>query len=91
MASGRLVLLSALLRSLLNDRRAAAKIGAITGFSGFTAGHRWWGWMSAALWISWRMPATCWRLGEGFWVVKLDFGGLRMEFAGVVVSGRKKA
>ena len=46
--------------------------------------------MSAALWVNWRVPATCWRLGEGFWVVKLDRGDLWVEFAGGVIFWQRK-
>ena len=35
--------------------------------------------MSAAFWISWRMPATCWRLGEGVWMLGRAGGGLEKK------------
>ena len=69
------------LRSSLNDRRVAVKIGTINRFSGFTAGHQRWRWMSAALWLKWRSPVDSWMLGDGVWRVRLGRGLLEKEIA----------
>ena len=37
--------------------------------------------MSTALCLNWKVPATCWRLGEGPWMSGRTGGGLEKEMA----------
>ena len=62
--------------------------GAKSDFSGCSTGRWWWGEVSAALWISWRAPASFWRSSECFWAVELGCGGLRWKIAARLISDR---
>ena len=43
----------------------------------------------SALWISWRVPVTCWKSGECSWMFGKAGGGLEREIAGGGFSGRE--
>ena len=45
--------------------------------------------MSTALWLSWRVAVTCWRSGDGFWMLRLGRGLLEKEIAAGGFSDRK--
>ena len=81
MASGRLVLLDALLRSLLDDRKQLLQTDVIKGFFGFSQSRLRWRWRCTALQISRKVAVTCWRSGDGFWVLRQGRGLLEREMA----------
>ena len=69
-------LLSGILRSFLNAWSKLLQPGAKDGFCGCSVGRWRWGEVFTILWINWKMPVTCWRLGEGVWMLGRAGGGL---------------
>ena len=74
-------LLSGVFRSFLGSWNGVLQTDARNGFCGCSAGHQRWGRVSTALWLNWKVPATCWRLGEGSWMSGRAGGGLEKEMA----------
>ena len=80
-AYGRLERFRAVLRSLLDAWNGASKADGRSLIFGFSKNGQRWGEVCVAPWADRKVPVNSWDLGEGFWMLRLDTGGLVRELA----------